>query len=189
MPSARAKAAQRSLSSMLSRVKAANARLDAECASELSSSDLGAANLVLDPIFELCPSLVSRKSMDLDEALVYLHEPGVCELLVSLLRRMPWTQLRSSSAVMVSGLALLPALLFSLSTFLQSAKRVAPSQQAAAYVEMSKRCLLEARLRALGCAEKLHSQELVTFPCSLLVRATNLLCSSVPGMRACSCTR
>ena len=141
MPSAQAKAAQRSIDSMLSHIKAANARLDAECASKLSVSDLGSASPVLQPVFELFESLVKRESMELDEALVYLREAGLCDLLVSLLRRWPWAETQQGLLPMKHLPLLLLGLLNSLYACLHIAMRVDRSKQAAAYAKMSKRCL------------------------------------------------
>lgn len=136
MQSARAKAAQRSINSMLSHIKAANARLDAECASKLSEVDLGSAGLILQPVFELCGSFASRKLVELDEALVYLRKAGLCDLLVSLLRRWPWAE-----NLPVTHLTLLPGLVSTLYAFLHVAIRVDRSKGAAAYSEMCKRCM------------------------------------------------
>ena len=164
MQSARAKAAQRSLSSVLSHIKAANAKLDANCASKLSLSDLGEAEIALQPVFDLCEKgLVSRKLMKLDEAMVYMREAGLCELLVSLLRRWPWAETQQG-LLPVKHLALLPGLLSTLYASLHVAIRVDRSQEAAAYAEMNKRCLLEARFCTLSCPDTLHSQELACAP-------------------------
>ena len=133
--------AKQAIKSALSRVKAANARLDAKCTSTLRASDLASACRALEPVRQLSDSLKNRKSMELDEAMVYLSDARLCELLMSLLRRMPWTQMRQESEVMVAGLALLSELLFSLFAFLHAATCVRSSQKGAAYTEMRQRCL------------------------------------------------
>ena len=135
MPSAQAKTAQRTISSMLSHIKAANARFDAECASKLSLSDLGVAEIALQPAFELSKSLAKRKSLEPDEALVHLREAGLCDLLLSLLRRWPYKE-----SLLVTHLALLPGLLSALHAFLHVAERVDRSKRAAVYAAMCKRC-------------------------------------------------
>ena len=149
MQSARAKAAQRSISSVLSHLKAADARLDAECASKLSVSDLGPAGLMLQPAFELCEkNVVNCKSMELDEAMVYLREAGLCDLLLSLLRRWPWAETQLG-LLPITHLPLLVCLLSTLYASLHMAMRVDRSKQAAVYAEMSKRCLY---ILKLACA-------------------------------------
>ena len=189
MQSAQAKTAQRSINSMLSCMKAANARYDAECASKLSISDLGAAGLLLQPIFELYGSFVHRKLVELDEALVYLRDTALCDLLLSLLRRWPWAEMKQG-LLPVTHLVLLPGLLSSLHAFLHIALRVDRSKHAAAYAEMSKRCLCgSSPARTYLSAGKLtHSGA---------CRRARLLCVCVAstnslyhaGMRAFGCTR
>ena len=79
--------------------------------------------------------------MKLDEALVYVRDTRLCELLLSLLRRLPWAELQQeSAAVMRDGLFLLSFTLSTLAIFLRAAAHVRSSQQASAYAEMSKRC-------------------------------------------------
>ena len=130
----------RKLNTTLSHIKAVNARLDADCTSMLCVTDLRTANLSLQPVFELSDSLVSRQSVELDEAMVYLREARLCELLLSLLRRWPWAQMQQERAVPHKDLALLPKLLSSLCAFLCVAGGVRSRQQAAAYAEMRRRC-------------------------------------------------
>ena len=137
---ARAKA-ERSINSILLKIKT-HARLDKEATSTLVASDFEAANHVLQPVFVLCKSLVSRKEMELDEAVLYLREAGLCDLLVGLLRRWPWPETQQGR-LPVTHLALLPPLLSSLLALLHVAVCVRSSQQAAAYAEMSKRCLYD----------------------------------------------
>ena len=57
------------LNSVLLKMKAAYARLDADCTSSLRISDLKAARLALQPVFALSDSVVRSKSVDLDEAI------------------------------------------------------------------------------------------------------------------------
>ena len=131
--------AEQILTSTLSQLKAANARLNADCQSTLCVSDLKTARTCLQPLFKLCNSLLSRESVELDEAVVYLRKTRVCELLLSLLRRWPWAACRGPYG---PGLALLPEVLSSLQAFLGVASCVRSSQRAAALAEMSKRCFL-----------------------------------------------
>ena len=70
---------------------------------------------------------------------MFLRDLGCCELLLSLLRRIPWAGNKRERAMI---LELAPLLLRSLVPFLCVAKRVRSSQQKAAYAEMSKRCNL-----------------------------------------------
>ena len=127
-------------SSIVSKIKAANARLDADSTSKLRMFDLRTAS-ILQPIFELSDSLESRTSIELDEAMVYLREARLCELLLSLLRRWPWAELQQDRAAIHKDLALLPKLLRSLSAFLRVAALVRSSEQAEAYAETCKRCM------------------------------------------------
>ena len=136
-----AKTAHTFLNSALSQLKAVTSRLDADCTSTLNVCDLEPARTILQPVFELGESFLSHKSMKLDEAMVYLRETRLCELLLSLLRRWPWAALQRQRVVAPAGLALLPEVLYLLYTFLVLASHVRSSQQAAAYAEMSKRCL------------------------------------------------
>ena len=127
----------RNIYTMLSTVKAANARLDADCGSTLSWSDLGGAEILMLPVFDLRDRLLTRKLLKLDEAMVYLRGTRLCELLLSLLRRWPWAELL---APMHKDLMLLVRVLRSLSAFLGVAACVRSSQQVEAYAETSKRC-------------------------------------------------
>ena len=133
--------AARAFNAILSRIMAVNARLDAESTSALTVSDIGLFRLMLQPVFDLSNSLMSRTSVELEEALVNLSEAKLCELLLSLLRRWPWTEIGQECAVAHKHLALLPRLLCALRAFLCVAARVPSSQQAEAYAEMRKRCL------------------------------------------------
>lgn len=133
--------AARVLNSVLLNMKAAYARLDADCTSLLRISDLKAARLALQPVFALSDSLMRSKSVDLDEAIFYSHEARLCGLLLSLLRHWPWAEMRHSGATTYKELALLPCLLNFLRTFLCMAARLRSSEQAAAFAGLSKRCL------------------------------------------------
>ena len=146
----------RKIREALSQIRAMSVKLGADCASTLLGSDLSTANHALLPLFELSDSLVLRESVELDEALAYPCDAELCELLLNLLRRCPWAEMRREHAVMQEGLELLPKVLNSLHVFLHAAAHVCSNQQASAYAEMSKRCL--SQMHALGCAEKLHNQ-------------------------------
>ena len=69
-----------------------------------------------------------------------MREMRLCELLLNLLRRWPWVEMRQERAVTHAGLVALPDVLASLYVFLCAAVRVCASQQAAAYTEMNERC-------------------------------------------------
>ena len=105
-----ARAASRALVSVLTHTRA-NARLDAVCTSTLCVSDLGNAYAMLQPLFTIRDRLMNRESVQLDEALFFLHETEFCELLLSLLRRWPWAEMRQTRAEAHEGLALLPKVL------------------------------------------------------------------------------
>ena len=135
----------RSLKLKLSQVKMANARLDAECTSTLRGSDLAPANRLLQPVFDFSESLRERESMTMGEAMVYIADgSGLCELLLSLLRRMPWAELQHQLPVLRDGLILLVNLLTSLRTCLHGPGSVCTSQQMTAYAEAGARCVHEA---------------------------------------------
>ena len=139
------------LNSIVLQIKAANAKLDAGCSSALCVSDLRQAHAVLRRLVKLSGSLAWCKSVKLDEAVFYMRKTRLCELLLSLLRRWPWAEMRQEREAMQTGLLLLPDVLCSVHVFLCVAARVCSSQQAAAYAEMYKRCYLGAHLRTLGC--------------------------------------
>ena len=141
----------RSINAALSRLTAANPRLDAGCTSTLLVSDLFAAGFgepglrdaetLLEPIFDISARLTERKPVVLGEALVYLRGTRLCETLLSLLRRWPWADMRQERTARNKGLEQLPGVLESLFTFLHLPERVPGSDKAAAYAEASKRCL------------------------------------------------
>lgn len=162
--------AARALDIILSRVKATNARLDADSTSALTVSDIDTSRLVLQPAFDLSDSLASCKSVELEEALVYLSEAKLCELLLSLLRRWPWAEMAHKH------LTLLPRLLCALRAFLCVAAHVPSSQQAEAYAEMRKRCLP-------------HSAPAHTWLCCKAAQTRSLFClclaSSDTSLRVC----
>ena len=138
------------LNYLLSQIAAASDRLDAGCSSTLQDSDLKAAYRVVQPLLDIALKLQTSKSLKLDEALVF-HKVGVSELLLSLLRRIPWAAMLRESETLQSGLDLVPLLLRCLRPFLCAAGSVRRSQQTAAYADMSKRCPSQARLRRPGC--------------------------------------
>ena len=130
------------LNSLLLQVTAVSARLGAECTSTLSADDLTAAKDALQPIFDASNSLLFQESVEPDEALVYLRDTRLCELLLSLIRRLPWAAMRQNTAVEhFRGLWLLARMVHSMFIFLHAGERVRSSQRTAAYAEMSKRCL------------------------------------------------
>ena len=96
------------------RIAAANAKLSAMCKSTLGGDDLKQANLLLQPVSNLGSTLLptnERQSVKMAEAMVLLRDAGLCELLLSLLRRLPWAQMEHESAEREHGLAILPNLL------------------------------------------------------------------------------
>ena len=131
------------INSILSQLKAGNAALDPRSTSVLYSAELPAVCEALLPVFELGNNLSGAK-LELDDALVYLRETRLCELLLSLFKRWPWYEKRlniNRAASSHKDLTLLPKLLCCLSAFLRVAARVRRSKRAAAYAETSKRCL------------------------------------------------
>ena len=141
----------RTTESMLLKIKAGHSRLDADSTSKLRGNELKAANHALQPVFALGESLVEqvrRDRVQLDEAMLFLRDAKLCELLLSLLRRWPWAEMRQH-ALMQQGLALLPRVLAALFSFLSAATHVHGSKQESAYKEMSKRCLSQAQWPAL----------------------------------------
>ena len=155
------------LNDVLTQIKAASPRLDAGCTSALRDSDLKAAYRVVQPLLDIALKLQKSKSLKLDEALVFVNV-GFCELLLSLLRRMPWAEMMRRSETLQNGINLVPFLLRCLRPFLCVALCVRSSQQTAAYAELSKRCLSQARLRGPGCACTLHSCKNVSTSSCLL---------------------
>ena len=147
-----AEKAARTVTAILSRIKAANAQLDADLTSTLPAAELSSVYSSLQPVFDLSNGLMDRRALKLDEALVYVRDTRLCELLLSLLRRWPWSGMHSD-AVPRQGLALLPGLLGTLGTFLQAAARVRSSQQAAAHAELSKWCRSQACAPPPCCAD------------------------------------
>ena len=163
----------RTIRSTVVKYNAVSANLGVDSASMLRGHNLRMADLALQPVLELSNSLLERAPVQLDEALLYLRDEELCELLLSLLRRWPWADMRHANpqvqqAVMQQGLALLPKVLGSLAAFLSAAAHVRGSQQASAYKEMSRRCLSRgSSLTGLWpCpARKLHSQEVLSISC------------------------
>ena len=133
--------AEHALTSIVSQMRAASAKLDADYTSTLCASDLEVAYPVLRRLTTLSGSLMERMSAKLDEALFYMRETRICELLLSLLRRWPWAEMRQERTVFNMGLMVLPGVLSSLYVFLCVA-RVRSSQRAAALAELSERCCL-----------------------------------------------
>ena len=175
--------AARALNAILSRIKAVYARLDAESSSALTVCDLGRAGLVLQPVFSLSDSLASRSSVELEEALVYLSEAKLCELLLGLLRRWPWAEMAHKD--FIQNLALLPRLLCALRAFLCVAAHVPSSQQAEAYAEIRKRCLPHsAAAHTWLCCTATQTRLL-----SCLCLASSDTSSCVPGTKTCGYSR
>ena len=143
--------------SLLLRITAEYARLDPECASTLVATDLGGALRALRPVYDLGESILQRSSMELDEALVCLRDTRLCELLLSVVRRLPWARMRREPALLQNGLKLLPEVLRALAASVRVVSAVPSGQRAAAYAEMSRRCPSQARCPKLagvcsGCA-------------------------------------
>lgn len=129
----------RALKSLMSHIAAGNPRLGADCTSTLQVADLRTANAALQPVFDASAKLLERKSLNLDELLVYLRDAKLCEMLLSLLGRLPWAEMHQEDAAMQDGLALLPQLLHSLGNLACAGVRVRSSQEAALYAELNKR--------------------------------------------------
>ena len=156
------------LNSIVSQMKAASAKLDADCTTTLCASDSGPADPVLQRLDELSSSLIERKAVKLDEAMFCLRETRICELLLSLLRRWPWAEMRQERAALHVGLSPLPEVLSSLYGFLCVAERVRSSQQAAAYAEMNNGAAFKR-----ACA---HLAAVKPFCSEVLNRPGKLLC-------------
>ena len=76
--------------------------------------------------------------------MVYVRDTRLCELLLGLLRRLPWVKMKDPALSQVD-LRLLPCLLDTLGGFLEATACVRSSQQAAAFAALSKRCQSQAR--------------------------------------------
>ena len=148
----------RTVNAILAQMRAVNAKLDADCTSTLDTSELIPADHALRPVYRLSHSLMSRTLLKLDEAMVYLRDTRICDLLLSLLSRLPWAQMRQDRTAAFDGLALLPGLLGALGTFLHATARVRSSQQASAHAEVSKRCQPQERLCTPGDAGNIPNQ-------------------------------
>ena len=131
----------RTVESMLSQIQAADARLGADCTSKLRGNGFTTANAALQPVFAMSDSLLERVPVQLTEAMLYLRDSKLCELLLSLLRRWPWAEMRKEHALLQQGLAVLPRVLAALFAFLNAAAHVHGSHQESAFKEMKKRCL------------------------------------------------
>ena len=83
--------------------------------------------------------------------MVYMRDSKLCDLLLSLLRRLPWAAMQQEHAAMQDGLALLPKLLCYLWSLVRAAARVSSSQEAAAYTELNNRCPLLNVCKRLLC--------------------------------------
>ena len=137
----------RTIELMLSQIQAADARLGADCTSKLRGNGFTTANAALQPVFALSDSLqLERVPVQLDEAMLYLRTSKLCELLLSLLRRWPWAEMRKDHALLQQGLAVLPRVLAALFAFLNAAAHVHGSHQESAFKEMKKRCLSQRQL-------------------------------------------
>ena len=182
-----AEKAARTVAAILSRIKGANAQLDADLTSTLPAVELWSVYKLLQPVFDLSNGLMDRRALKLDEALVYVRDTRLCELLLSLLRRLPWSDMHSD-ANSRQGLALLPGLLGSLGTLFEATARMRSSQQAAACAELSKWCQPRGRAPPPCCAD-----------CSCQVEACECTLAALPvpaqhgtRLRAgkkCGCTR
>ena len=129
------------LNCTLSQMSLASASLDADSTSTLQETDIQTANWAMQLAFEVSKGLLKLESVQLDEALSYLREEWCCKLLLGLLRRLPWAEMQQDRELVHEGLVLVPKVLGSLYHMLQLATCVHSSEQAAAYAEMSKRCL------------------------------------------------
>ena len=130
------------LNSALQRIEAVSAKLDIACTRVLQRSELTTATHELMPVFDqLSDSLAHRESVGLDEALIYLRDTRLCDVLLSLLRRLPWAEMQQDRGVKYLGLTLLLRLLTSLLLNMHMAEKLGRNHQAAAYAEMSRRCM------------------------------------------------
>ena len=141
----------RTLNSLLPQIAAGNPRFGADCTSTLQVSDLKTADAALQPVFEASKKLRERKTVKLDDYLVYMRDSKLCELLLSVLRRLPWAEMQQEHAVTQDGLALLSKLLYSLWSLTHAVARVSSSQEAAAYAELITRCPFLSVCKRLLC--------------------------------------
>ena len=183
-----AEKAARTVIAILSRIKAANPQLDADLTSTLPAVELWSVYNSLQPVFDLSNGLMERRALKLDEALVYVRDTRLCELLLSLLRRLSWSEVHSD-AESRQGLALLPGLLGTLGTLFQATARLRSSQQAAAHAELSKWCRSQARALPPCCADCSCDTKAasVCWPLCLCLPSTDV--SLHAGTKRCGCTR
>ena len=152
---------------LLSRLTEDNPRLGADCTSTLQEPDLRPAELMIQPICELVTCTIGGPQQ-LDAALEYMRSARLCELLLSLLRRLPWAQMQHERAVTHKGLALQSKLLACFAMWTRLHAQVCSSRQAAVYAQLGRRWLPQARLRKLACAEGYSSYKACEGPCWLL---------------------
>ena len=179
-------AAARKLQFMLNQIAADNSMLAANCTSMLEGCDLRAADLALLPVFDLGNSIAERDNepAQLAQTVLYLRDPRLCKLLLSLLRRLPW----SDGAMLQDGLALLSNLLCALGTFLCA--EIRPEQLGDAYAEISKRWVSQGRLTCLAALSCVCAPSCVRnscwLPCLCLPSCDTSLHA---GSRTCAFTR
>lgn len=144
------------LNSILLKIESVSAELDIGCTRMLQESDFIKASSLMFVFDEISDSLQLRtlESVSLEEALIHLRDARLCEVLLSLLRRLPWADMSQNRGVLCLGLTLLPRLLCSLFCVLHVAKKVSRNHQAAAYAEMSRRCVPQYAPTRTGCAGK-----------------------------------
>ena len=131
---------------LLSRLTKDNPRLCADCTSTLQESDLRPAKLLVQPIFELVTCTIGGP-LQADAALEYMRSARLCELLLSLLRRLPWAQMQHEGALTHKGLALQSEVLACLAMWTHLPAQVSSSREAAVYADLSRRCLPQAPAR------------------------------------------
>ena len=178
----------RTVTAILSRLKAASAQLDADLTSTLPAAELSSVYGLLQHVYDLSNSVNNRRAVKVDEALVYLRDTRLCEVLLSLLRRWPWSEMHSD-AMSGLGLALLPGLLGTLASFLEATARVRSSQQAAAHAELSKWCRSQARALPPCCADSSCDKKAVSVHWLLCLCLPSTDMSLPAGTKACGCTR
>ena len=173
------------LSSALLRIEAVSTKLDIACTRVLQESEIKTATLELLPIFdELSDSLRHREFVGLDEALIYLHDARLCDVLLRLLRRLPWAEMRQHRGTMYLALTLLLRLLSSLLCIVRLAQKVSRNHQATAYAEMSRRCVAYA---PVSCWQLLTCSRCHSICACPAPQVTSFFVQA--GMRRCPFTR
>ena len=145
------------LNSILLKIESASAELDISCTRMLQECDLIRTSSLMFVFDQISDSLEHRTldSVSLEEALIYLRDARLCEVLLGLLRRWPWADMSQNRGIMFMALTLLPRLLCSLFCVLHVAKKVSRNHQQAAYAELSRRCVPQCAPTRTGCAGKL----------------------------------